>query len=117
MPLFSLDEDLADATAVEHIRSADAGYASPFRAKDRRRGRRQAREPYADGAFKCRGYRLSGRLRRADRLPKGLVTATRGNHGQSVAVAAARNGLPAVIVVPKGNSVENNAAMKRSEAS
>jgi threonine dehydratase len=43
---------------------------------------------------------------------RGLITATRGNHGQSVALAAQRFGLPAVIVVPHGNSVEKNAAMR-----
>src|SRR5499427_2960295 len=43
---------------------------------------------------------------------RGLMTATRGNHGQSVALAAKRYGLPAVIVVPHGNSVEKNAAMR-----
>jgi len=51
-------------------------------------------------------------LCRADRSLKGLVTATRGNHGQSVALAAARNGVPVVIVVPEGNSREKNAAMQ-----
>ena len=43
---------------------------------------------------------------------RGLIAATRGNHGQSVALAARRFGLPAVIVVPHGNSVEKNAAMR-----
>ena len=43
--------------------------------------------------------------------PAGLVTATRGNHGQSIAAAATRNGIPVVIVVPEGNSPEKNAAM------
>src|SRR5262244_2514285 len=42
----------------------------------------------------------------------GLVTATRGNHGQSVALAARRFGVPAFIVVPQGNSTEKNAAMR-----
>jgi threonine dehydratase len=65
------------------------------------------------GAFKARGGLVYlDALRRAGKLPKGLVTATRGNHGQSVAVAAARNGIPAVVVVPKGNSAEKNAAME-----
>ncbi len=65
------------------------------------------------GSFKARGVlTYIDALRRADRMPKGLVTATRGNHGQSVAIAAARNGIPAVIVVPEGNSVEKNAAME-----
>lgn len=43
---------------------------------------------------------------------RGFVTATRGNHGQSVALAAKRFGLPATIVVPYGNSREKNAAMR-----
>jgi threonine dehydratase len=65
------------------------------------------------GAFKVRGGLVYlDSLRRAGKLPKGVVSATRGNHGQSVAVAAARNGIAAVIVVPKGNSVEKNAAME-----
>jgi threonine dehydratase len=42
----------------------------------------------------------------------GLIAATRGNHGQSVALAAKRFGLPSMIVVPHGNSVEKNAAMR-----
>jgi threonine dehydratase len=42
----------------------------------------------------------------------GIVSATRGNHGQSLAFAARRAGLAAAIVVPHGNSVEKNAAMR-----
>ncbi len=65
------------------------------------------------GSFKARGgLCYLDALRRADALPAGLVTATRGNHGQSVALAAARHGIPAVIVVPEGNSAEKNAAMQ-----
>lgn len=64
------------------------------------------------GAFKIRG----GLVYFADlaRHPeiKGVVTATRGNHGQSVAMAAKRHGLSARIVVPRGNSPEKNAAMR-----
>ncbi len=64
------------------------------------------------GSFKARGglTYLAGLLGSGPR-PKGLVTATRGNHGQSVAIAAGQAGLPAVIVVPEGNSTEKNAAM------
>ena len=51
-------------------------------------------------------------LRRQGQLPNGLVTATRGNHGQSVAVAAVRNGLSCIVVVPENNSTEKNAAME-----
>jgi threonine dehydratase len=43
---------------------------------------------------------------------KGVVSATRGNHGQSVAFSAARKGLRCVIVVPQGNSLAKNAAMR-----
>ena len=47
---------------------------------------------------------------------RGLIAATRGNHGQSVALAAKRFGVPAIIVVPHGNSVEKNAAMRAQGA-
>lgn len=65
------------------------------------------------GAFKVRGGLVYlERLR--ERLPavRGVATATRGNHGQSVAFAAARHGLEARVYVPRGNSVEKNAAMR-----
>ncbi|OZY40662.1 hypothetical protein CJF43_16350 [Pseudomonas fragi] len=65
------------------------------------------------GAFKVRGGLLyvQGLLAREPGT-KGLVTATRGNHGQSLALAARSVGLPIRIVVPQGNSVEKNAAMR-----
>ena len=65
------------------------------------------------GAFKLRGGLTYLRELRA-REPRvaGVIAATRGNHGQSVAFAARRFGLPATIVVPHGNSVEKNAAMR-----
>jgi threonine dehydratase len=64
------------------------------------------------GAFKLRGglVYLDG-VRRAEPNIRGVVTATRGNHGQSIAFAASRLGLSATIVVPHGNSVEKNRAM------
>jgi threonine dehydratase len=43
---------------------------------------------------------------------RGLVAATRGNHGQSIGFAAGRHGIPAAIVAPHGNSTGKNAAMK-----
>lgn len=46
----------------------------------------------------------------------GLVTATRGNHGQSVALAARRFNVPAYVVAPRGNSSEKNAAMRAQGA-
>jgi threonine dehydratase len=51
-------------------------------------------------------------LRRSQPAVKGVIAATRGNHGQSVAFAATRAGLSATVVVPEGNSVEKNAAMR-----
>ena len=43
---------------------------------------------------------------------RGVVAATRGNHGQSVPFAASRLGLPSTIVVPRGNAKDKNAAMR-----
>jgi threonine dehydratase len=64
------------------------------------------------GAFKLRGGLVYlDDIRRAQPQISGVVTATRGNHGQSIAFAAARLGLAATIVVPVGNSREKNRAM------
>lgn len=69
------------------------------------------------GAFKIRGglvyfERLVAQLAvRGERLA-GVVSATRGNHGQSVGFAARRHGLAAAVFVPHGNSSEKNAAMR-----
>jgi len=64
------------------------------------------------GAFKIRGGLVYlDELRRSQPQVRGVVTATRGNHGQSIAYAASRLGLAATIVVPHGNSVEKNRAM------
>jgi threonine dehydratase len=65
------------------------------------------------GAFKVRGGLVYlQRLRRAKPALAGVITATRGNHGQSLAFAGARAGVPVTIVVPHGNSAEKNAAMR-----
>lgn len=65
------------------------------------------------GAFKVRGGLVYvDWLRRTHPEVKGVVTATRGNHGQSVAFAARRAGLSATVFVPIGNSREKNAAMR-----
>jgi threonine dehydratase len=65
------------------------------------------------GAFKIRGGLVyMEKLRAAEPNVTAVVAATRGNHGQSVAFAAARAGLRAIIVVPHGNSREKNAAMR-----
>jgi threonine dehydratase len=65
------------------------------------------------GAFKVRGGLVYvDRLTRERPDVKGVVTATRGNHGQSLAFACARAGIACVVVVPFGNSTEKNAAMR-----
>lgn len=65
------------------------------------------------GAFKVRGgITFIDWLKTNHSEYKGIVTATRGNHGQSQARAAVAMGLSATIVVPKDNSIEKNTAMK-----
>jgi threonine dehydratase len=65
------------------------------------------------GAFKIRGGIVYfDRLKRERPHVTGVVSATRGNHGQSLAYAGGRAGVPVSIVVPRGNSVEKNAAMR-----
>jgi threonine dehydratase len=69
------------------------------------------------GAFKARtAVVYAAELFRESKSIQGLVTATRGNHGQSVALAARRFDVPAHIVVPQGNSTEKNAAMRAQGA-
>jgi len=65
------------------------------------------------GAFKVRGGLVyaSGLKQERPACP-GIISATRGNHGQSLAYAGARLGIPATIVAPRGNSVEKNAAIR-----
>ncbi|MBV9342949.1 MAG: threonine dehydratase [Acidobacteria bacterium] len=69
------------------------------------------------GAFKARTaiVYVADLARRANGI-RGLITATRGNHGQGVAVAGQRFQVPVTIVVPIGNSVEKNAAMRAQGA-
>lgn len=65
------------------------------------------------GAFKVRGgLTYFETLMRDQPGLAGVISATRGNHGQSVGLAARRHGLAASIVVPLGNSTEKNAAMR-----
>ena len=64
------------------------------------------------GSFKVRGgLNFMQHLPQAQR-EKGVITATRGNHGQSIAYAAAQFGVKATVVVPHGNNPEKNSAMK-----
>jgi threonine dehydratase len=65
------------------------------------------------GAFKIRGgITFIDWLRRTHPEVRGIVTATRGNHGQAQARAAVAAGLTAKIYVPQGNALEKNAAMR-----
>ena len=65
------------------------------------------------GAFKLRGGLVyAERLARERPESAGIVSATRGNHGQSLALAGRRYNVPVTIVVPHGNSTEKNAAMR-----
>ena len=114
MSLFTLDELAAATATVRTCVPATPAYAWPLLAE--RVGatvvvKHENHTP--TGSFKARGGLVYvDALCRTDRSLKGLVTATRGNHGQSIALAAARNGVPVVIVVPEGNSREKNAAMQ-----
>jgi threonine dehydratase len=111
---FTIDELEAATTVVRTFVPQTPAYAWPLLCK--RFGmeiivKHENHTP--TGSFKARGGLVYvDALRSQGRLPNGLVTATRGNHGQSVAVAAIRNGLPCVVVVPEGNSAEKNAAME-----
>ena len=112
MPLFTLDDLEAAAAIVREFVAPTPAYAWPLLARQVGAEVVVKHENHTPtGSFKARGGLVYvDALLRAGR-PKGLVTATRGNHGQSVALAAARSGIPVVIVVPEGNSAEKNAAM------
>ncbi|MBS7545848.1 threonine dehydratase [Ancylobacter oerskovii] len=112
--MFSLDE-LEDASRRVHAAFAPTpAYAWPLLAE--RTGvelwvKHENLTP--TGAFKVRGGLIHvERLARENLAPNGLISATRGNHGQSLAFAGRRFGVPVTIVVPEGNSPEKNAAMR-----
>lgn len=65
------------------------------------------------GAFKIRGgLTYFDQLAQRGALPREVVSATRGNHGQSMGWAARRHAVACTIIVPRGNSTEKNAAMR-----
>lgn len=65
------------------------------------------------GAFKVRGGLVyMERLKREHPDTRGIISATRGNHGQSLAFAGRKFGVPVTLVVPHGNSTDKNAAMR-----
>jgi threonine dehydratase len=114
MPLFSLDELAASAATVRTFMPPTPAYAWPLLASKAGATVVVKHENHTPtGSFKARGGLVYvDALRRSGAAPKGLVTATRGNHGQSVALAASRNGIPCKVVIPEGNSPEKNAAMR-----
>jgi threonine dehydratase len=114
MPLFTLDELYDAAASIRAIVQPTPAYAWPLLANRVGATVVVKHENHTRvGAFKVRGGLVYvNALCRAEPHLKGLVTATRGNHGQSIALAAARNNIPVVIVVPEGNSREKNAAME-----
>ena len=114
MPYFTL-EDLEAAAALVHRHMAPTPqYAWPLlsaRAGCEVWVKHENHGP--TGAFKVRGgITFIDWLRRTHPEAPGIVTATRGNHGQSQARTAVAAGLRAVVYVPHGNSVEKNAAMR-----
>ena len=113
-PLFSLDELEAVTKIVRALVPPTPAYAWPLLAAKAGATVIVKHENHTPtGSFKARGpVAYMDALRRSGQMPKGVITATRGNHGQSVAIAAAKFGIPAVIVVPEGNSSEKNAAME-----
>ncbi|MGC1329965.1 threonine dehydratase [Pseudomonas sp.] len=108
-------EDLQNAARqVYPVMSPTAQYARPLLAQ--RLGctvwvKHENHTP--TGAFKVRGgITFMHWLKRTHPQVQGIVSATRGNHGQSLALAARAQGVRALIVVPHGNSVEKNSAMR-----
>ncbi|HET6184589.1 MAG TPA: threonine dehydratase [Acetobacteraceae bacterium] len=112
--MFVLDE-LERAAALVHAHFGPTpAYAWPLL------GRRAGAELWVKhenhsptGAFKVRGGLIyMERLKRERPEVRGVISATRGNHGQSLAYAGSRVGVKVTIVVPHGNSAEKNMAMR-----
>src|SRR5262252_8361464 len=114
MPIFTLADLETASTLVRTVVPPTALYAWPLIAQ--RTGaqvwvKHENHTPI--GAFKIRGGVVYlDALKQSGKQFAGVVTATRGNHGQSIALAAAQAGLPCTIFVPRGNSREKNAAMQ-----
>jgi threonine dehydratase len=112
-PLFSLAELDATAALVQHHVPPTPQYNWPLLSQRLGAELWVKHENHTPaGAFKVRGgVAYIDWLRRAHPEVTGVITATRGNHGQSIARAATAAGLRAMIYVPEGNSIEKNAAM------
>jgi threonine dehydratase len=117
-PLFPLAELEAAAQLVHRIVPPTPQYAWPLLA--RRTGcevwvKHENHTPTC--AFKVRGGIVyMDNLKRSRTKVTGVISATRGNHGQSIAFSAARARIPARIYVPRGNSTDQNAAMRAFDA-
>ncbi len=114
MALFSLEELEAAAQLVAQTVPPTPQYAWPL--LEKRLGckvwvKHENHSPV--GAFKLRGglVFMDGLVRSGDKV-KGVITATRGNHGQSIALAGRKAGIATTILVPFGNSAEKNEAMR-----
>ncbi|WP_342737259.1 threonine dehydratase [Bradyrhizobium sp. B117] len=113
-PLFTLGELEAAAQLVHRAVPPTPQYAWPLLAK--RTGcevwvKHENHTPTC--AFKVRGGIVyMDNLSRSPTKVTGVISATRGNHGQSIAFSASRAGIPATIYVPRGNSTDQNAAMR-----
>jgi threonine dehydratase len=116
--MFSLDELEAAQALVHRSMPPTPQFAWPLLAK--RCGcevwvKHENHTPI--GAFKLRGGLVyAERLHRERPYVRGIITATRGNHGQSLAWAGRRYGIAVTVVVPHGNSIEKNAAMRAFNA-
>src|SRR5215472_3570848 len=114
IPLFSLVELEAAAELVHCTVPQTPQYSWPLLAK--RVGcevwvKHENHTPTC--AFKVRGGLVyMDSLKRAQANVIGVISATRGNHGQSIAFAASQAGIPATIYVPRGNSADQNSAMR-----
>lgn len=114
MPLFTLDQLEAAARLVHSQMPPTPQYVWPQICQEAGATVWVKHENHTPtGAFKIRGgITFMEWLRRTHPNVGGIITATRGNHGQSQARAATAVGLRAKILVPQGNSVEKNAAMR-----
>lgn len=113
-PLFSLAELDAAAELVHQVVPPTPQYAWPLLAAEVGTTVFVKHENHTPtGAFKVRGGLVyADRLTRERPQVRGVVSATRGNHGQSIALAGRRAGLDVTIVVPHGNSPDKNASMR-----
>ena len=113
-PLFALGELEAAAQLVHRTVPPTPQYAWPLLAK--RTGcevwvKHENHTPTS--AFKVRGGVVYiDNLKRLSTKVTGVISATRGNHGQSIAFSASQAGIAATIYVPRGNSTDQNAAMR-----